>query len=184
VVILTGTHPYSGTTALSGALLEVDGSLTSSTVDVTGGTLAGNGSVGGLSAAAGTIAPGTTANPFAPLAVSADANLQAGATLALHADPASTSSSMLAIAENVSLGGTVSVDFGGGTPALGNVYVLLSAGSISGTFSSLALPDGVFGQLVYSSGSVQLEITDSAADEIFGDGFEGPTDRIHGVVYR
>ena len=79
---------------------------------------------------------------------------------------------MLAIDGGATLAGTVVVDFGDATPAVGSAYTLLTAGSIDGSFA-VSLPDGVFGQLVYAAGSMTLEITDSAPDKIFADGFDG-----------
>jgi hypothetical protein len=104
--------------------------------------------------------------------VTGDAMFGAGSTLSLKADASSPSSAMLAIDGAAALAGTVVVDFGDATPAVGSVYTLLTAGSITGSFA-VSLPNGVFGQLDYAAGSVTLEITDSAPDGIFTDGFDG-----------
>jgi hypothetical protein len=171
-VVVTGAETYTGTTSLAGGTLEVDGALASS-VDVTGGALQGTGSIAALVAKSGTVAPGTAAEPFGALHVAGDAAF-GGGTLSLQADASSTSSAMLAIGGNATVAGTVAIDFGDAAPAVGSVYTLLTASSIEGTFA-VSLPAGVFGQLAYTGGSVTLEITDSAPDEIFADGFEsGP----------
>jgi len=171
-VVVTGDQTYSGTTTVAGGALEVDGTLASS-VDVTGGTLQGSGTLGTLVAESGAVAPGTATDPFGVLHVAGDAAFS-GSTLSLKADAASTSSAMLAIDGNATLAGTVAVDFGNAAPAVGSVYTVLTASSIEGAFA-VSLPAGVFGQLDYAAGSVTLEITDSAPDQIFADGFDGGT---------
>jgi hypothetical protein len=75
------------------------------------------------------------------------------------------------IGGTATLGGAVSFDFYGGVPVVGTMYPVLTAGAIDGTFASVALPSGVFGQLVYDATSVQLEIS-APTDEIFHDGFD------------
>jgi autotransporter-associated beta strand protein len=170
-VAITGDETYTGTTTVAGGALEVDGTLASG-VDITGGTLQGTGSIAMLIAESGAVAPGTATDPFGTLHVAGDAAFS-GSTLSLKADAASTASAMLAIDGNATLAGAVAVDFGDATPAVGNVYTLLTAGSIQGMLN-VSLPAGVYGQLDYAPGSVTLEITDSAPDGIFADGFDGP----------
>jgi hypothetical protein len=169
-VAMTGGETYLGATIVEGGALEVDGSLASS-VEVSGGALQGTGSVASLVATSGIVAPGTAAAPFGAMHVAGDATFSGG-TLSLKADAASTSSAMLAIDGDATLAGTLAVDFGDATPAVGSVYTVLTAGSIAGAFT-LALPAGVFGELDYAAGGVTLEITASPPDEIFSDGFDG-----------
>ncbi|MET0225122.1 MAG: hypothetical protein ABW187_01650, partial [Dokdonella sp.] len=171
-VVIEGSHSYSGTTEVSAATLEIDGSLMASTVDLTGGTLSGSGSVAALLAAGGAIAPGNPAQPYASLAVRGDATLQSAVRLIVHADASSSAASSLAVAGAASLAGAVVVDFGNAVPAAGSRYPILSAATISGTFAAVALPDGVSGHLVYDAGSVQLEIGTNTDDAIFADGFD------------
>jgi len=179
-VIVQGSHSYTGTTAVGGATLELDGTLASSTLDITAGTLTGTGGMAALIAEGGSIAPGTTAQPYASLAVTGDATLQSGALLVVRADATSTASSGLTIGGAATLAGTVTVDFGGLVPAVGSRYPVLSAGSIAGTFSGVTLPEGVSGQLDYDATGVQLEITDQVTtDTIFADGFDGPAPGAH-----
>jgi hypothetical protein len=179
-VIILGSHSYTGTTAVGGTTLELDGTLASSTLDITDGTLIGSGSAAALLAEGGSIAPGTASQPYASLAVIGDATLQSGAHLVLRADATSTSSSGLTVGGAATLAGNVTVDFGGFVPAVGSRYPVLSAASINGAFSGVSLPDGVFGQLDYDATGVQLEITDQAAvDTIFADGFDGPAPGAH-----
>jgi autotransporter-associated beta strand protein len=171
-VVVTGAETYSGATTVAGSVLEIDGSLALSGVDVSGGTLQGIGSVAALDAESGTVAPGTASEPFGALHVTGDATFGGSSTLSLKADASSTSIAMLAVDGTATLGGTVAVDFGDASPAVGSLYTVLTAGSIGGSFA-VSLPDGVFGQLVYAADSVTLQITDSAPDSIFEDGFDG-----------
>ncbi|HEY0180614.1 MAG TPA: hypothetical protein VGC30_13430, partial [Dokdonella sp.] len=180
-VVLYGTHAYAGPTTVTGATLELDGTL-AGPVALSGGTLDGTGSAASLSASGGTIAPGTDAQPYATLHVDGDATLQGGSTLHLRADANSNDSSRLAIIGQATLGGEVVVDFDGGAPAVGSLYPLLAAATIVGTFDGVALPDGVAGRLVYEGGNVELEITDGAIDAIFTDGFDAPPRRSGAIV--
>jgi sugar lactone lactonase YvrE len=68
---------------------------------------------------------------------------------------------LITVSGAASLGGTLIVQ---AIPAVGT-YVLIQAGSVSGTFSRLALPPGVTGSLSYSSTAVTLTITSVAPAE-------------------
>jgi hypothetical protein len=172
-VVLVGTHLYSGATQISHGTLELDGSLPASSVTLAGGTLAGSGSLASLIAQTGTIAPGSASEPYAALTVNHDAELQPGVALQLHADAISMQSSQLVITGSATAGGTLAVDFGGAVPAVGSTFTLLTAATVTGKFAGLSLPDGVFGELIQTGESVQLQITDGPVDEIFADGFDG-----------
>jgi len=172
-VLLSGDHAYAGSTRIAHGTLEVDGHLLASSVVLSGGTLAGSGSLTVLTAQAGAIAPGSGSAPFAALTVDHDASLQGGVALQVHADALSTQSSQLVIVGNASVGGDVVVDFGGARPASGTTYTLLTAAKVQGRFPGVTLPSGVFGELVQTSDRVQLQITDRPLDEIFQDGFDG-----------
>jgi len=172
-VVVSHDQTYSGATTVLGGPLEVDATLAHSTAVLNGGTLQGNGTVAGLEVESGSIvAPGTAGDVFGALNVAGDATFAGGSTLSLKADASSTSAASLAIAGEATLGGTIAVDFGGATPAVGTVYTILTASSTSGTFA-LSLPDGVFGEVMYDAGAVTLEITDLPPDDIFEDGFDG-----------
>jgi len=169
-LIIQGEHSYSGATLVDGGVLEIDGVLDNSSVQATGGTLDGNGTIAGLGVNAATIAPGTDGQPYATLSVAGNAEFAAGSTLHIAADPTSTTSALLAVGGTATPGGTLVFDFGGGAPAQGTRYTAVTAATVSGGAFELALPEGVHGVLHYAGGTVQLEIT---GDEIFSDGFDG-----------
>ncbi|WP_338721992.1 autotransporter domain-containing protein [Devosia sp. XK-2] len=74
---LLGAHTYGGNTTISDGLLVVNGSIANSHVALTGGTLGGSGTVGGVTAQSGsTVAPG---NSIGMLTVTGDWRLNAGA---------------------------------------------------------------------------------------------------------
>jgi autotransporter-associated beta strand protein len=56
-VVLTGNNTCTGSVTLLGGTLEVDGTLTSCTLAVSGGTLTGSGTVGTVTATTGTVGP-------------------------------------------------------------------------------------------------------------------------------
>lgn len=168
---MTGTYHYAGDTEVEAGVLLVEGTLAQSTVVVEGGTASGNGTIAGVRIEYGAVAPGTLAWPFNPLTVSGDADLSGG-TLQLTADATSSQGGQLIVGGTATLGGAVAFNFNGVAPPVGTMYPVLTAGSIAGTFSSLQLPPGVFGQLDYDATSVQFEIT-TPPDEIFHDGFDG-----------
>jgi fibronectin-binding autotransporter adhesin len=81
---LTGAHSYSGNTTIEAGTLLVDGSISAvSVVAVSGGTLGGNGIVGGVVVVnnGGTLTAGTGAGNFA---IGGDLSLNAGSTLAVQ----------------------------------------------------------------------------------------------------
>jgi len=170
-VVVGGAHGYAGATNVTGGRLEVDGALPGA-IALSGGTLAGSGEVGSIHDAAGTVEPGTPAQPHAALHVDGDAGFDGGAHLHLHLDPGSPAVPLI-VAGHAGIGGQAVIDFDGAQPAIGSSYTLLTAAQIDGGFSGLALPDGVYGRFVYASDSVSLEITEGPIDLIFIDGFDG-----------
>lgn len=184
-LVLDGEQTYSGATEIDGGILDVEGALDASEVHVAGGMLEGVGTIAALDVASGSAAPGSADQPFGTLHVANGATIETGGTLSLKADPASTSSAMLFVGGEASLAGTIAIDLGASAPAVGTVYTLISATSITGSFDQLTLPDGVNGHLIYDAGSVSLQIDENAADRIFADGFDGgPAVPRDGAVFR
>jgi autotransporter-associated beta strand protein len=136
---LTGTNTYTGaTTVNSGGALSVNGSIATSSLTTvnSGGALTGTGTVGDtLITAGGKFAPGIL-TPGASMTVSGNLVFQPGAVYEIGLNPsASSSASVTGLA---TLGGaTVQAIYGFGS-YIAKQYTILTAGSISGTFGSLA----------------------------------------------
>jgi YVTN family beta-propeller protein/autotransporter-associated beta strand protein len=139
-LILTGTNSYSGTTTINGGTLEVDGSITnSSNVTVnSGGTLNGIGIVDPATTtimSGGTLAPGNAANPTGTLAITGNLAFQSGAIYLVQVTPSVAASTN--VSGTATLGGaTVNAFYANGS-YISKQYTILTAGGVSGTFSSL-----------------------------------------------
>jgi hypothetical protein len=111
---------------------------TGSSVGVmSGGTLAGIGSVGGSLTvnSGGTLAPGRSATPLGTLTLNTGPFVQsAGSTLSIAADGAGNSSKVVLLSGSATLSGNVSVAFSA-APALGQTYTIVSGGSVVGAFA-------------------------------------------------
>lgn len=137
---LTGTNTYTGTTAVTGGVLLVNGNqgLASGAVSVgTGATLGGIGTIGGSIAAqsGSVVAPGVT---IGTLTTTAPVTLSG--SLAVELDAAS--SDRLTVGGSLNLSGA-SLDITALAAASQPAYVIASYGVLSGTFSSVTgLPAG------------------------------------------
>ncbi|MEE4452981.1 autotransporter domain-containing protein [Novosphingobium resinovorum] len=140
VLTLTGTSGLSGVTGVAQGELSVIGSLASSRVVLASGTrLSGTGTVGGITAAAGsTIAPGGAA--VGTLTVNGDVAQQADATYAVQVTAGST------LSDRIAASGAATIDSGailavtktntGTRYGLGTRYtVLTAADGVTGTYT-------------------------------------------------
>jgi autotransporter-associated beta strand protein len=142
----TGTLTLSGVSALSGSTnlesggLTVTGTLASSPFIVTGGTLAGGGTIGPLTMTGGTLAPGGPAR----LTITGDATLGSGSTFAVVVNGTLPGSGhdQLVVDGRVTLAGTLQVSLT--LPAAPDLPLVIldndGTDPISGTFA--ALPEG------------------------------------------
>ncbi|HEX6961078.1 MAG TPA: sulfatase-like hydrolase/transferase [Lacipirellula sp.] len=152
----------------------------------TGGQLTGAGDVAGDVYNAGTIAPGRPADlppveggaPVGTLALEGDLYHLAGATLAIDIGGADQAQfDRLAVAGAVELEGPLTVDLpnlGGGAyaPALNDEFTILTAASLSGTFSSVelpTLPGDLTWHVDYAPQAVTLRVLASADFDRDGD---------------
>ena len=110
---------------------------------VSAGTLAGTASIGSLSNG-GSVAPGSAATPYGTLTVVSFSQAAAG-TLQIAAT--NGSNAKLASTGAASLGGTLSVSFTT-VPSAGQKYTVLSASSLSGTFSNVIVAAGALASQV------------------------------------
>lgn len=153
-LILAGNNSYAGGSTVAGGKLSIVGSNSSGVIVANGGTLGGTGTVGGSINVlkGGTLWPGVTAaesagvtGVVASVTVPAGDVLRAGMVkVSLGAGFKATlksggQSSRLMASGAVVLGGSLVVDVAA-APVRGDVYTLIQAGSISGTFTGL--PEG------------------------------------------
>ncbi|MDR2838854.1 MAG: autotransporter domain-containing protein [Azonexus sp.] len=140
---LGGVSTLSGATVVDAGTLLVSGALPDSRVAINNGaTLSGDGTVGGIAAAAGaTVVPGLRGN-IGVLHVNGDVSFAAGSIYRVALDP-DTASAIAASGAATLSGGTVEVLAGMGNYAPSYTYTILSAaggrlGSFAGVTSNLA----------------------------------------------
>ncbi len=158
--VLSGTNTYSGAVTVQGGTLDVTGSLAAATVTVdSGAVLEGSGTVGGVSANQGTVAPGTTTTPGVLDATSpVDLGPAGGAfSVTINGTSAGSGYSQLSSTSTMNLDGA-SLDVTDATNVPdGTVFTVVTssaAGSaLSGTFASLPA-----GTLLTTQGGRTLEI--------------------------
>jgi autotransporter-associated beta strand protein len=135
-LILSGVNTYTGTTAVNGGFLQVDGSIASSiqtTVNI-GAALTGIGTVGNTTVASGGIfAPGSGV-PGTFMTVAGNLAFQSGALYLVQLN--STTSSFVNVTGAAALNGLVGASFAPGSTVM-KQYTILAAGSRSGTFAGV-----------------------------------------------
>ena len=170
---LTGDNSaLRGATTVRAGELRVTGSLAgSATTVLSGATLSGNGTVGGLIARSGSVvSPG--AGGLGMLGVNGAIQLQSGSTLRLQVQ-APSGSDMLIGNGTMQLGGTAAITNLGGTYAFNSNYLLLQAsGGRTGTFDAVT-GFGEFGilyrpELVYTANQVLLRMAPNLLTNILG----------------
>jgi autotransporter-associated beta strand protein len=152
---LAGNNSYIGATLISAGTLQVDGSLGTNVVTVaSGATLAGTGTVNGATTnlSGGTLAPGD--NGVGTLAINNNLTLNSGskAVLATSKNGGSVSNSQVMVSGRLALGGTLTVtNLGANALAAGDTLKLFVAGTFSGGFTTLTLPNLSAGLLWYTN---------------------------------
>jgi len=159
-LILTASNSYSGPTRVEQGQLTVDGSLTRSAVTaVSGGIVAGNGSVASLTAGSGGIvSPGST-GAFGTLTVAGTASLGSGSQFVADIGPAGTSD-QLAARSIVLGGGNLTLRPVNHVPRYGDSYTVLTASNgITGSFgSTTAFSAILYPELSYGAGRVTAAV--------------------------
>ena len=159
-LILSGTNSYTGTTAVNGGVLQVDGSIESSsqTTVNANATLAGAGTVGNTTIASGGIlAPGNaTAGSF--LTVAGNLAFQSGALYVVQLN--SATSSFANVTGTAALNGQVGASFAPGSFVMKQYMILSATDGVSGGFAGVAaLPGGLVGTTSYDPNHAYLDFT-------------------------
>jgi autotransporter-associated beta strand protein len=158
-LILSGTNSYTGTTAVNGGVLQVDGSISSSsqTTVNANGTLAGAGIVGNTTIASGGIfAPGNT-TPGSFITVAGNLAFQSGALYLVQFS--STTSSLANVTGTAALNGQVGTSFAPGSTVMKQYMILSAAGGVSGGFAGVTAPGGLVGIVSYDATHAYLNFT-------------------------
>jgi autotransporter-associated beta strand protein len=133
-LVLTGTHTYTGNTAVGAGTLIVNGVIGNSAVTVTNGTLGGNGIIKGRVTiqSAGILAPGAS---IGTLTISNSLTLL-GVT-AMELNTAAGTNDLVRGLTSVTYGGTLTLSNIAGAITASNAFKLFSASSYSGRFTAL-----------------------------------------------
>jgi uncharacterized protein with beta-barrel porin domain len=160
-LVLSAINTYTGPTDVNSGILDVSGSIASSSaVNVApGGTLTGTGNLGPVTVASGgKFAPGTIGTPGTSSNLSSLA-FQSGAAYVIYLNP--TTSTFANVSGTASLKGTVQANFAAGSYVFKQYTILTAAGGVSGTFagiSNIGLPAGFADSLSYSANNVFLNL--------------------------
>ena len=162
-LVLSAINTYSGPTNVNAGTLNVTGSIADSilTTVVSGATVTGPGTLGGLQINGGaTFTPGTAGAPGTSTTVQGNLTFQPGAFYAISLNPSSTTSTQ--VTGTASLAGIVSANFAAGSYVWKQYRILTAVGGLGGsTFSSLtnvSLPSGASDTLSYDANNVYLNV--------------------------
>ena len=157
--ILSGNNSYTGPTTVTGGILNVINTNGTATgfgpvTIATNGTLTGNGIIAGPVTvnSGGSLAPG---NPLGTLTLSNDLTLSAGGTTYVQVQHAPLTNDSVTVLGTLTEGGTLNVTNSGAAAFVaGDTFHLLKAGSYSGSFSTLVLPQ-LAGPLAWNTNSLK-----------------------------
>jgi autotransporter-associated beta strand protein len=123
-LVITNIQAYTGTTTVSNGTLLVNGSLDSgSAVTVEGGTLGGNGSIGGsVTVNGGELSPGAS---IGALTINSNLILNAGSTSTFEVNADTPTNDIIVLGDTVTYGGTLNI-VATGTFSLGQTFTLFS----------------------------------------------------------
>ncbi|WP_245334878.1 autotransporter domain-containing protein [Bradyrhizobium mercantei] len=156
---LSGVNTYTGTTVVNGGILQVDGSIaSSSSVTVnSGGALSGSGTVGTTTIASGGILLPGNGTSGTSLNVAGNLALQSGALYLVGLS--STASTSTKVTGTAALAGSVGASVAAGSTIAKQYTILSAAGGRSGAFAGLdstGLPSGLVATLGYDANNAYL----------------------------
>jgi T5SS/PEP-CTERM-associated repeat protein len=134
-----GLAKITGTTTVweTGSVHLDAGTLQATTVNLSGGSLGGIGTVIGNLNNSGEVSPGNS-----PGTLKVQGNFSQSIDGLLKLEIGSTAADLLQVTGNAALGGTLHLSLlGGFTPSYGTTFDLLTASKLSGAFDTLELPD-------------------------------------------
>lgn len=136
---LSGSNTYTGATTVNGGVLDVEGSIASSSLTTVNanGALTGAGVVGNtLIAAGGIFLPGN-GPPGSSTAVAGNLAFQSGALYLVQLN--SVTSTFASVTGTATLAGTVGASFAPGSTVMKQYPILTAAGGVSGNFNGAAV---------------------------------------------
>ena len=136
MVLLTGASGFTGPTNVNAGILGVNGTLASIVFVNSGGTLMGNGSIGGLNVVSGGIvAPGSS---IGTLNVAGNVSFAPGSIYQVETNAAGQADKIIASGTTSLSGGTVQVLAENGNYSRQTRYTILTAnGGVTGTFANV-----------------------------------------------
>src|SRR5208282_3711334 len=168
----TFTQTTGGNTFLNGGSMQTTSALNIQGGTVTGsGTITSNGSTGGISNVGGTVSPGvsTTIGSIALSSTGIVGNYSQGAAGAFTVKIGGTGAGQydtLTATGTATLAGTLNAILDGYTPLLGDSFTILSANSVSGTFTTTNFPTlsaGLGWKTTYNAANVVLSVVSVAS---------------------
>jgi uncharacterized protein with beta-barrel porin domain len=153
---LTGTNTLMLPWTVAQGTLVVNANMTNAPFTVTGGVLAGTGTVGNTLVSGGTFAPGS-GTPGSSMTVNGSLAFQSGALYLVQINSAASTFSN--VTGTATLAGTVQVTAPTNSFRFNSPYTILTSAGLGGTqFNALTTPAGTTGSLIYSGGNVQLNL--------------------------
>ncbi|MGX4802422.1 autotransporter outer membrane beta-barrel domain-containing protein [Bradyrhizobium guangdongense] len=156
---LSGANTYTGATTVNGGVLQVEGSIASSSLTTVnaGGALAGSGIVGNAVIASGGILLPGSGPAGSAMTIAGNLAFQSGALYLVTLN--SNAASSVNVTGTAALGGAVGISVATGGTVAKQYTILSAAGGVSGTFTSLdgtGAPAGVAASLSYDSSHAYL----------------------------
>ena len=160
-IILSGINTYTGTTGVFAGVLDVQGSIASSSLTTVNANaaLTGVGTVGHTVIASGGILLPGNGTPGSSMTVSGNLAFQSGALYRVQLN--STTATFANVTGSAALNGAVGASFAAGSNVLPQYTILTAAGGRSGAFAGvdmLGFPAGVVATLSYDSTHAYLNV--------------------------